>query len=1057
MARGSWKDRKEAPDRKRRFSQQGEEARVTGSNMGYAKPDEAVARAIRTWRNMTNQRKENYKKLTPEQKTQVAKGVTGYRRFEAHVPSYEPPQASGDYRKVVKDARSAFYKGSPEYSPNASDNEKARSASALRFLRWIDVQSAIIISSEEGQPIADRNALQWSTGGSSPDYPFLPPRTKSGRGGFFRHKQNQQVQNILKKAQEDNAKRAESEAALLQDIRRQNTQCTLLDSIDKLVAINGLYTTRNDKDKKTQQSINPSNVMSYMGSPAKLLHKLINPYDSCAFVHARPSELSALVPKINFYISDQEGFDVPVIFSDHVDGEKLLDLANVRAGGSLKDVLTATDQLGLNVGIKEFDWVFENKHEGDKTVKASLKLYFGSLSELVNQYYLRFLFTTGQPTAYVDSSHKQASKGQPLSKTERKRKLQTTLKGWENHLTKGGPKSGTTTKVQNYTDETHKNNFSQLKAIVGWSAPEGERLSAEGQPLYSKDFLASLPYMQKTLLLNMTSYDLDFKEEGQVELTIEYVASIDSFYSKSTSDVLRGSALVQKPIDERNIYLPQGTATWRDWWSGKKSRESKLYEKGYLKRQLDLGKSAKLKMTKTSGDGDEEPAFTANAKGALFEIEYLRLRIEYLKEFQPNNKDLINGLELNVKEAEVVYQEIKTSLRGQRYTSFLEAIIAKGNLFVVGIRGPLDGDPSNPKSKGVIKRDFNLSAADTGALKETIRLIAAGESDQLIETRALDPYERRRHAGFELRPGTIPVFYMRLGDIVDAAIRNMGINRQDTSVVLGSFLPNLAGMPSPIKGTTLSDKYYSLADLPVSFDYFGHWFMEHVVSRERETYPFRHFMNDLMNGLVAEVINFICPESATRIFMDFTSVSTQTDFHDKATFQFSPLITGNDFDNIIKAPPQVSRPVNNNFVVYAKQLDPARRVGDRKMDEEEGIYHLILGADTGILKGVTFSEKSMPQYRAMKIEASNKSQTETAGALVLPQDASCRLFGNSLFQNGQLVYINAELGLGKQAANALRLGGYYRIYRVENSISMSGYETSIELKYDDPRRIHTKQ
>ncbi len=1057
MAKGSWKDPKEAPARKRRFQQQGEQARVTGANIGYAKPDESVARATRTWRNMTNQRKENYKKLTPEQKKQVAKRVTGYRRFEAHVPAYQPPSANGDYKKVVLDARSAFYKGSPEYNPNATGIAKERSRSAERFLRWVDVQSAIIVSSEEGVPIADRTALQWSTGGSSPDYPFLPPTTRTGRGGFFRHKQNLQVQSILKKGQDEARKRAEDEAALLQDIRRQNTQCTLLDSIDRLVAINGLYTTRNDKVKATQQPINPTNVMSYMGSPAKLLHKLINPYDSCAFVHARPSELSALVPKINFYISDQEGFDVPVIFSDHVDGEKLLDLANVRAGGSLKDVLSATDQLGLNVGIKEFDWVFENKHEGDKTVKASLRLYFGSLSELVNQYYLRFLFTTGQPTAYVDSSVKQASQGQVLSKTERKRKLETTLNGWENHLAKGGPKAGTSTKVKDYTDETHKNNFSQLKAVVGWSTPEGERLSSKDQPLYSQDFLDSLPYMQKTLLLNMTSYDLDFKEEGQVELTIEYVASIDSFYSKSTSDVLRGSGIDQRPMDERNIYLPQQTTGWRDWWSGKKSRESKLYAKGYLKRRLDLGKSGKLKMAKASGKGDEEPAFTASAKGSLFEIEYLRLRIEYLKEFQPNNKDLINGLELNVQEAETVYQEIMTSLRGQRYTSFLETIIGKRNLFVVGIRGPLSGDPSNPKSKGVIKQAFELPAADSGSLKETVRLIAAGESNQIVETRALDPLERSRHAGFELRPGTIPIFYMRLGDIVDAAIRNMGIDRQDTNVVLGSFLPNLAGMPSPIKGTTISDKYYSLADLPVSFDYFGHWFMENVVSKERETYPFRHFMNDLMNGLVADVINFICPESATRIFMDFTSVSTQTDFRDKAVFQFSPIITGSDFDNIIKTPPQISRPVNNNFVVYAKQLDPTRRIGDRKMDEEEGIYHLILGADTGILKGVTFSEKSMPQYRAMKIEASNKSQTEAAGALVLPQDASCRLFGNSLFQNGQLVYINAELGLGKQAANALRLGGYYRIYRVENSISMSGYETSLELKYDDPRRIHTKQ
>ena len=144
-------------------------------------------------------------------------------------------------------------------------------------------------------------------------------------------------------------------------------------------------------------------------------------------------------------------------------------------------------------------------------------------------------------------------------------------------------------------------------------------------------------------------------------------------------------------------------------------------------------------------------------------------------------------------------------------------------------------------------------------------------------------------------------------------------------------------------------------------------------------------------------------------------------------------------------------------MVYAKQLNPERRIGNRKMDEEEGIYHLILGADTGILKGITFAEKSMPHYRAMKIEATNQSPSEAAGALILPQDASCRLFGNSLFQNGQLVFINAELGLGRQAAETLKLGGYYRIYRVDNSISVGSYETVIECKYDDPRQMHTQR
>ena len=95
----------------------------------------------------------------------------------------------------------------------------------------------------------------------------------------------------------------------------------------------------------------------------------------------------------------------------------------------------------------------------------------------------------------------------------------------------------------------------------------------------------------------------------------------------------------------------------------------------------------------------------------------------------------------------------------------------------------------------------------------------------------------------------------------------------------------------------------------------------------------------------------------------------------------------------------------------------------------------------------------MPQYRAMKIENANRASA-AAGALVLPQDATLTLVGNPLFQNGQLVYVNAELGLGKSAANALRLGGYYRIYRVDSTIGVGSYETVLECMYDDPRKNH---
>ena len=1070
-----WSDHPDAvqrvlQDRKTRYGLAKHNARVTGAETGFVKPDESVTVALGQWRSMTKKRQKNFDKLkaddvakgrqvgadnlTPSQR-KVVQRRAGYRSLDADVPAYQLPPKGTDPKDVIAHARLAYWEGSPlGDNPNPTDAQKRRSRSAERFLKWVDVQTACMMASQNGNPaIMDRNALQWSQNGTSPDYPFLPV------GGRYNRTQYQQVQDLLKLAQQNANNAAGAPAAQQAEIRRQNTQCALLAAMDKITAINGLKATQDIQVGK--EPMNPRLTVSYFGEPARLLHKLINPYDSCAFVHARPSELSSLVPKIEFFIRDQEGYDVPVLFSDHVDSEKLVDLANVRAGGSLSDVLSATDQMGLNVGVKEFNWMFENKHEGDKTVKASLKLYFGSLSELVNQYYLRFLFTTGQPTTHLSVSQKdEATKGPTFSnnKTLRKKEMMNTLTSWEKTLKKGKKPLGNKTQVKGFEDETRKNDFRQLKVVCGWAAPEGERISSSDQELYSKDFLDSLPHMRKVLLLNMASYKLNFKDEGQVELNIEYYASIDTFYSKSTSDVLAGHALDSRSFAEKRILVARETKNTESFWGGTTKRKEKLLKTGYLAERILQGERKKLKMVNDPRSGEEIPAFKADYNGTLFEIEYLRMRLDYLREFESSNGKLIDELQGNLDEASVIFMEIQNSLRGQKYASFLEAMVAKRNLFVVGIRGRLDGDPTNAASTPVLDHKMPIANADSGSVQESIRLIVSADEKQVIETRTLDPGNAVKHAGYEVRPGTIPIFYMRLGDIVDTAIRNMGIDRPDVSVVLGSFVPSLANIPSPIAGTTLNNDYYSLADLPISFDYFGHWFMEHVVSKERQTYPLRHFLNDLMNGLVADVINFICPESPSRIFIDFTSVTTQTSFYNKTLFKQTPLITAQDLDQkVFRAKPRVNGPIHNNFVVYAKQLNPERRIGNRKMDEEEGIYHLILGADTGILKGITFAEKSMPHYRAMKIEATNQSPSEAAGALILPQDASCRLFGNSLFQNGQLVFINAELGLGRQAAETLKLGGYYRIYRVDNSISVGSYETVIECKYDDPRQMHTQR
>jgi hypothetical protein len=859
---------------------------------------------------------------------------------------------------------------------------------------------------------------------------------------------------VLSDRRKNLAKREKELAEELQAARRKNVQTLLLNNMDILVAANGIIATSYEKDKRLQD------VISYFDEPDALVNKIINPMNACSFVNATPSQLGSLLPKLQFFLTDKNGDDQPVYFSDHVKAEKMIELSNIRANGNLAEMLSSKDQRGTNVGVRSFDWTFDNKHEGDRVVKANLVLYFGSLAELVNNYYLQFLFTTGQPrpeSTPQTLGNPQTAESKTLAAMGKK------LIKWKDALKSG---KNPDVNVRPYSKAIKHNNFRQLKVSVGWARPKGERVGSDfatAQALYPVDFEEVITSMEKVLLLNMVSYKLNFMEEGQVEVSIDYVASIDSYFAKSTTDVLRGEHLSTSGHDPSTspvrLVVDPPDGTWSRWFGsswGRTTREEAVYEGGYIKNQITQGKRKKI--TTVDADGKSVIGFDVTEASVKFEIDFLRLKIDYIERTAKKQKGYsqpgstnsdVQSWRSRLQAAEAVYSEVQAQFRSQKYSTFMETLLVNSRIYVASMRPASSSDQGRTNRK--FFRSYPPSPLATAAARAKLRKVVSDDGKTLIENRTLDPTNVDQvKQGFEKRPGQLPVFYFRLGDLVDTAVINSG-QRDDTHIVLGSFDPSLAGLPASIK-----TKYYGIADIPISLDYFGHWFMENVISKERETYPLRHFLNDLMNGLASDVINFNDMPRQARLYFGFTNVSTTGHIPPGAIITKQQDLekyvtaTGRDPETGLLRQSSKGFVINNYYLIFAKQLDIRKRTGDRCEDEKIGIYHLYIGADRGILKGVAFKEKAMPQYRAMRIENSNVA-SEAAGALVLPQDASLKLFGNSLFQNGQLIYINAELGLGRDAARRLKLGGYYRIYKVQNSIRPGSYETTLECMYDDPR------
>jgi len=136
------------------------------------------------------------------------------------------------------------------------------------------------------------------------------------------------------------------------------------------------------------------------------------------------------------------------------------------------------------------------------------------------------------------------------------------------------------------------------------------------------------------------------------------------------------------------------------------------------------------------------------------------------------------------------------------------------------------------------------------------------------------------------------------------------------------------------------------------------------------------------------------------------------------------------------------------LLVYASNYIPRNLQGNLTEDKKKNIHHFFIGADTGLVKTISFAKMDSPSIHAYKLATDGtKSMREI-------YQAKIRMFGNTYFEPGQLIYINPTLvGLGnpkksKSNARALGLGGYHRIIKVNSELSTGGFNTVLDAYWE---------
>jgi hypothetical protein len=777
------------------------------------------------------------------------------------------------------------------------------------------------------------------------------------------------------------------------------------------------------------------------------------------FLQATPAQLGSLMPLLRFYIVDQNGNQEEIYFSDIVSEQHIKDVANLK-GKTVDEIVNFKTNRGGEAGIKSFTWNFNNKHEGDYIIEAQLELYFGSLVELANINYLRFLFPTGNDVDLAEDLSKQAKKRranktgkQTRNQGEILKKLKADIDAYDKVLSDGNKSlKSLITKKNDQITSTTKSNFRQLKVVVGWSIPEGS--TAQLESIYGKDnfkkFKEDIEKTHTAILLNLYDYNVNFSQEGPTTLSLSYLGSTDNYLAKDSSDIfgsnnLNPSALNDFMYKDTKVSL-EGILEENNLVSdalGAASKKVTTTEQGgvNVNKLGDPYLSALYADVKRREGGEPKNIYgqryvVAQLAGLKLASELISMKLKYE---EAKNKDqdsnMIKNLRRSGQYVVILYQRaLKTRLRDM-YSTFIKQMIDNAVVRVGYAETNKDKPLLNLNPNSIARRqeiEDVLSKANQklgGKLADTARqpgILGTIAASILEDSKKVTPPKNN-----EFR--SVKFYYFFLGDILQTMMKNADL-RDDITLILGNF-------------EDVNGNLRSIYNIPISLDSFAKFFFDNVVSRQKTVYPFRRFMEDFLN-FTAKMMNQNT-QTSERISFDYTTVfSTGRDLP-------CEQMNNNTLrsEDILKIRSGTRDPLSKKnlkyeayYAVFVKKTSFGKRTGSAKDDLKDGIFHYVVGSDRGLAKKFNFSRQETQYFQEMLIESNNPE--DRIQALFLPQNVNIEMYGNGLHRNGDLIYVDTRAALGDFAGQILGIGGYYRVIRSTHQITNTGYNTTLDCVFE---------
>ena len=865
-------------------------------------------------------------------------------------------------------------------------------------------------------------------------------------------------------SEEDELIRDEEAAA---NAARINEQCFLIDNMDLL---SGPRNKRNSPGGETEPK--PGLILADSSIKAADLVSMLNRGALAEkFLLARPAQLGYLVPQLRLYVPSEDANkkDSIIYFSEYYSPPGTIK----KYDGTLDDpegIIFKANGAGRGVGISQFSFALDNKHPGAISFMANLEIKFSSIRDLAEGPYVSLISPDG-----FNKAKKTNAGGKPSSRQQLLEQQLQDLREKKEDFKLKAKAQGKALRQKKNVEGILNPKSSRLKAVVGWAIPSFDNDSAI--PMGDKEFYQTVKSNQIVLLLSLTNYKLTFGESGEATLSIDYAASIEASFSGPQSNIFPDNAALarQNTVPTKNFKKPNPIT---------KGEVHKLYGKGTeLGRRLGNGIIQKMKTgfvegvkntffggAAIFGGGNQmvssEPAFPPSIplSEGLVKID-LRILQKELAILEVKNKTSggvqgqIDEKKQQIENTRKVLTIISDDERKGKYEYYLTKLTGETNtdskVRIVNAppellgRGDVPGTAQPPGSvanRRVSERQAlsyttakgNTKDSATAAIGTVINAEKGSKRKEAYTKVRTD--ERLNPLATKPVAAQLPIRFVFFGDILDAMVevlRGAGVTEAQ-KIILGTV-----AVPSSklIKG---GPKYVNISDIPVSLNAFQVFFLDRIIKPQKSTYPMRLFIEDLLRFLLEPAFNQCsggAPDGGTSF--ESTILSTSVDIKNgtvlKETDPIFKQLSNRDWNSLVNSPD-----ANEYMIIYSQEKKEG--TGDFSEDTSKGVYHLVLGAEAGLVKSFSFSQQSNQYLQTQNIVNAANGGSEL-GVLALPQDASITMVGNNLFRTGQTLYINAEFAMGRDVARELMMGGYYIVTKVSNKISASGFETSLDCRW----------